>query len=221
MAEPEEPVEKPTRETLEDKFPDVDMPHLQAVIQLLYATGNEIDDIEFIDASPYVRVEVGGEEWLVMSDGEADEYVEEDIGEMFDDMGMEGFNVNWPDFIENAGDFDTALAESVDSYIENIRDEAPSDPSFATRLDEEMTAAGAANEEEFEDYLASQWVPDGDNIQWYINEFGMEAFKELANIDTTALAKHVVETDGRGQVISSYDGEEVDLSKGYYGYRLS
>jgi hypothetical protein len=222
MAETEKPVEKPTKEALEDLYPDVDMPHLQTVIQLLYHTGYEIDDIESMDATPYVRVYVGGEEWFIMSDTEADEYAEEDAENLFDEMEMDALPGDWPDFIMNKDDFDSALAEAIQNYIETAREEPSNDPTtYDSKLDEEMAGANTASEQDFEDYLTTQWVPDGDVIQWFISEYGHEAFKETANVDTAALAKHIMETDGRGSIISDYNGEEIDLGKGYYAYRLA
>ena len=218
MAEPE--TVEPTKETLEDKFPDVDMPHLEAVIQLLYHTGNEIKDIEFIDPTPYVRVEVGGEEWFIMNMDEVNDYIGEEVESLFDASGMEMLNLNWLDFIINRDDFTKTLAEDIQAYIDSVREEPPLDPTnFTSRLDEEMAEGGAANEEEFEDYLTSQWVPDGDIIAWYIEKYGEDAFKDLADVDYELLAKHLIETDGRGSVIAK-NGEEVDLGKGYYAYRL-
>lgn len=221
MAEPEK--EKPATSALEDAFPDVDVPHLTALVQLLYQTGNNVEDIEDVDATPYVNVSFkDGSEYYIMEDSEADEFARKDVEEMFDDMGRDAFNVQWEDFVMNEGDFEMALNETIDNYIEDIREEAGDDPeSGGTRLDEEMIRANAASEDEFHDYLASQWCPDEDYIHWYVDEFGNEAFMEFASVDIEALAKYVIDTDGRGNIIAGYDGYEIDLPGGYYAYRTN
>ena len=225
MVEPTEtpkPAEgKVATSEMEDRFPDVDGPHLEAIVQLLYHLGYNVDDIHDVDPTPYVEVEVANESWFVMSDSEADEFAENSVEESFEEMGQEGFNVEWKDFVLNEGDFDTAIQDSVDNYIENIREEPATDPTFDSRLEEEMVAKNAATEEEFGDALRDDWLGNSTPIEWYIDEFGNEAFKEFAQVDTTALAKYVIETDGRGSVIAGYDGDEVELSNNYYAYRTN
>jgi hypothetical protein len=226
MAEPTEnpkPAEgKVATSEMEDRFPDVDKPHLEAIVQLLYHLGVNVDDIHNVNATPYVEVEVGNETWIIMSDQEADEFAEENVINTFEEMGEEGFTVEWKDFVLNEGDFDTSLQETVDNYIENIREEVSDDPTtFSNRLDEEMVAHNVASEEEFADQLREDWLGDSTPIEWYIKEFGSEAFKEFAQVDTTKLAKYVIESDGRGSVIAGYDGDEVELGKDYYAYRTN
>ncbi len=227
MAEPPEEIPKPAEgkvatSEMEDRFPDVDKPHLEAIVQLLYHLGVNVDDIHNVNATPYVEVEVGNETWFVMSDQEADEFAEESVENSFSDVGQEGFNVEWKDFVLNEGDFDTALQETVDNYIENIREEVSNDPTtFDNRLDEEMVAHNVVSEEEFGDALKEDWLGSGTAIDWYIEEFGDDAFREFAQVDATKLAKYVIESDGRGSVIAGYDGDEVELSKDYYAYRTN
>ena len=226
MAEPPEETPKPAEgkvatSEMEDRFPDVDAPHLEAIVQLLYHLGYNVGDIHNVDPSPYVEVEVGHETWFIMNDQEADEFAEQSVVDTFEETGQEGFSVEWKDFVLNEDDFETALSESVDNYIENIREEPSSDPEFETRLDEEMAKKNVASEEEFADQLREDWQGNDSIIDWYIREFGDEAFKQFAQVDSTKLAKYVIESDGRGSVIAGYDGDEVELGKDYYAYRTN
>jgi len=226
MAEPTEtpkPAEgKVATSEMEDRFPDVDGPHLEAIVQLLYHLGYNVDDIHDVDPSPYVEVTIGHETWLVMSDQEADECAEESVIDTFEEGGEKGFTVEWKDFVLNEGDFDTTLDDTVQNYIDNIREEPSNDPTtFDNKLDEEMVAKNVASEEEFADQLKEDWLGNSTPIEWYIEEFGSEAFKEFAQVDTTKLAKYIIETDGRGSVIVEQGGDEVELPNDYYAYKTA
>jgi hypothetical protein len=147
---------------------------------------------------------------------EAKEYVEGDVENTFNEMGTDAFTVNWKDFVSNVSDFDDALTENAKDYIERIREEAGEGLSL---LDQEMEEAGTATEEEFEQYLINKWAPDGDAMIWYAKEFGPAEFVRIADVDFPALARHLIITDGIGSIIS-VDGDELDLEKGYSGFRL-
>jgi hypothetical protein len=219
MSEIQEKVE-PSTDSLVDLFPDVDKPHLSAVVQLLYAIGKDVEDIEDIEATPYVKVNVGGEEWVVLNDDEADQYAEDEVAKILDENGTGSFNVEWKDFVDNIDDFDNALAEKALEYIDAIREE-PGTEEGLTELDQQMVEAGMATEEEFQVYLVNKWSPSGDAPSWYNTEYGSDAFKELASIDTEALAKHILIVEGRGSIISGTDQEELKLEHGYFAYQLS
>lgn len=214
--------EKPTESTIEDLFPDVDRPHLTAVISLLYTIGKEISSIEYIDATPYVTVDVGGETWLILNDSEADTKAQEEIAETLDNGDFDAFGeeVQWKDYIDNIDEFDNALAQKAIDYIDGIR-EQPGPEEGMSELDMEMAEAGMTTEEEFQVFLVNKWAPSGDAAAWYRSEYGNDAFKELAEVNTDALAQHILVVEGRGSILADEDGDEVDLGHGYFGYRLS
>lgn len=211
--------EKPVAtDTLGDRFPDVDVPHLGAVVQLLYNLGKDVKDIEDIEATPYVKVEVSGETWLILNKDEAEEYVEGDVENTFNEMGTDAFDVNWKDFVTNTSDFDEALSEYAADYIESLKEEG-SEENEISRLSQEMEEAGVVSEEEFASYLINKLAPDGDTMTWYINEFGPAEFVRMADADFVALTNHLVITEGVESIIAA-DGEKIDLEKGYSGFRL-
>lgn len=218
---PEEPVAKQP-EALEDMFPDVDVLHLSAIVKLLDNLGMNVEDIESVDATPYVRIYVAGQEWVVMNDTEADEYATQSAEDSLEELGTEGLNITWKDYVTNEDDFETACIEQLDNYINDIAEEQSKEPDmFPSRLEEEMHYADVADRDSFLQYLIEKAVPNDDYVQWYIDEFGDEAFMGLAALDTEGIAKYIVDTDGRGSVISSYDGEEVELSTGYSAFRVN
>jgi hypothetical protein len=181
-----------------------------------------VEDIESVDATPYVRIYVAGQEWVVMNDTEADEYATQSAEDSLEELGTEGLNITWKDYVTNEDDFETACIEQLDNYINDIAEEQSKEPDmFPSRLEEEMHYADVADRDSFLQYLIEKAVPNDDYVQWYIDEFGDEAFMGLAALDTEGIAKYIVDTDGRGSVISSYDGEEVELSTGYSAFRVN
>lgn len=214
----EDKPEPEPRETLEERFPNVDVPHLTAVVELLYRTGFEVREIEYIDATPYVTVGLKGEEWLILNDDEADEKATEEVEEMLD-SDLNALPSSWKDFINNGDDFNNLLAEKVMEYIDAIREE-PADEQGMTELDQQMAEAGVATEQEFEVAMTNKWAPNGDAAQWYIDEYGDQAFKEIADIDVESYVNHIIVTEGRGAILSE-DGEEMSLGHNYYAYRLA
>lgn len=111
--------------------------------------------------------------------------------------------------------FESALRESVESYVEDIRDEWEDEDK--TRLDVEMEDAGCDDEDEFIDYLVGN---AGDPIEWYECNFGdiHEVAYEHNLFDYDKIAKMCVDCDGAGNFIASYDGEEIEYN-GIYLYR--
>lgn len=206
-----------TTSTLEERFPDVDVPHLSALVELLYRTGMEIRNIEYVDATPYVDVGLKGQEWLILNDDEADEKAREEVEKMLD-SDLNSLPSSWKEFVNNGDDFTNLLAEKVMEYIDAIREE-PADDMGTTELDKEMQEAGLATEEEFADYIASKWVPSGDATQWYVDEYGDQAFRELADIDVDSYINHIIINEGRGAILSE-DGDELNLGHGYYAYQI-
>lgn len=213
----EDKPEPDPRETLEEKYPDVDIPHLSAVVQLLYLEGKEIRDIEYIEATPYVIVNLKGEEYLILNEDEADEKTEEEIAKMLDE-DVRSLSGEWRNFINNSDDFDNLLAEKVTEYIDAIREEPAPAGDGTTELDQQMMEAGVTTEPEFEIYLVNKWSPSGDSAEWYLDEYGDQAFNEIADIDTVGLAQHILVAEGKGAVLSE-DGEELKLGHGYFAYK--
>lgn len=73
--------------------------------------------------------------------------------------------VNW---------FEDAMNESNEFYIDDIRNESASNTyDYESRLEEEMADAECETEEDYLDYLNSQW---DDPIEWYVDHFGAEDF---------------------------------------------
>ena len=69
--------------------------------------------------------------------------------------------------------FEDAMIESNEFYIDDIRDESSYSDEYETRLEEEMAEAECETEEDYLEYLNSDY---DDPIEWYIDNFGADDF---------------------------------------------
>lgn len=63
-----------------------------------------------------------------------------------------------------------------------------------------------------------------DPIQYFVHDEGIYSKEDLAkanfvSIDFEAAARYIVDSDGVGSILSSYDGDEKELKNGMYAYR--
>ncbi len=142
----------------------------------------------------------GNEEYAVASD-EKEVYnaVVEEVESILDDVGYDAFMWDNMGGIENFLTTDW-FAEAKKESDDYYKSENP---------DEEFTPS------------------DEDPVEWFINNFGKDALKDLIKekkikFDTHAIADEVIKLDGPGHVLSGYDGNEVtqDVNgKTYFLYR--
>ena len=66
----------------------------------------------------------------------------------------------------------------------------------------------------------------GDAYTWYVDNFGENSVRDLIKegaliLDYQAIADEVISWDGRGNSLSSYSGEEIELGNNLFAYRLN
>ena len=83
----------------------------------------------------------------------------------------------------------------------------------------------AESEAEGLKYEFAEAMMSDDSVEWYRDNFGEESLLEIAKsnglVDEDAFAQWVIDTDGRGHILSGYDGEELELEDGLYAYRTN
>ncbi len=151
------------------------------------------------------------EDFEVLTEDEAEERAYELCINLIDDCGIESFNIDISDFIDEDYMRDT-LEEYYWGYVEDIRTEPADYEEYENRLEQEIKECGCDDEDGYVDYL----VGDGDYVNKYIDIFGEDSLNILiqnndAIIDKDSIAEYCVETDGRGHFISSYDGIEHEV----------
>lgn len=116
-------------------------------------TEKELNDIEESNHDEKL-FDVDSEEYLVLTDEEADEEAKTRAKDLLDDIGIDGLSDNVKDHIYQnfvtTDWFDDAMKELNDSYAYDIKDEASSDSDmYVSRLHEEMVERGVMEEPEW------------------------------------------------------------------------
>ena len=198
------------------------MERIEALTKFL---GVEVEDLTVSKYDERTFENEEADEYIVLTEEEADEAAEESIKELINDMGLESFTEDFQQWIlDNCVDSDW-FAEYLEDYeigyIEDIRCEEASYEEYKTRLDEEMGDAGVDTEDEFLEYLIECY---DDPVEWFKDMFGMEEFtntiEEYNLIDWEAVINEAIEVDGCGHFIATYDGVENEMD-GYFIYRLN
>ena len=223
-AEDEDVAEEPDDEETEDDPLEGESDEIKTMVrELAEYTGNDYSDaeVEYNEGPGQLAVQVtfGNEEYYCYeSYDEAEEAAQEDCKELFDDVGIEGIrfeNIGGIEQFVDTGWFEDAKKEDAEYYVSDIHE---SDPE---RYEEEF---GDVDEDEaVEKYLEDYY--DGDDVQWYIDNFGKKQFTEIVKqnnlIDLNKLAEAIVDADGPANSLARYDGDEISLDCGYYCYRTN
>ena len=223
-AEDEDVAEEQDDEETEDDPLEGESDEIKTMVrELADYTGNDYADaeVEYNEGPGQLAVQVtfGNEEYYCYeSYDEAEEAAQEDCKELFDDVGIEGIrfeNIGGIEQFVDTGWFEDAKKEDAEYYVSDIHE---SDPE---RYQEEF---GDVDEDEaVEKYLEDYY--DGDDVQWYIDNFGKKQFTEIVKknnlIDEDKLAEAIVDADGPANSLARYDGDEISLDCGYYCYRTN
>lgn len=223
-AEDEDVAEEPADEETEDDPLEGESDEIKTMVrELAEYTNNDYSDaeVEYNEGPGQLAVQVtfGNEEYYCYeSYDEAEEAAQEDCKELFDDVGIEGIrfeNIGGIEQFVDTGWFEDAKREDAEYYVSDIHESEPE------RYQEEF---GDVDEDEaVEKYLEDYY--DGDDVQWYIDNFGKKQFTEIVKknnlIDLNKLAEAIVDADGPANSLARYDGDEISLDCGYYCYRTN
>ena len=262
-----EVIENPNGERAQDY--GMDLNNLEEELEEERENESSVYDIMYEGTTHYGELpifEYDGAEYAVGDDGEADEAAEEQVRNLVDDIGYEGFN-EW--FYTQHIDGD-----DVASYLEDwIRDDVEESPESYLDEDDDREITQYAKEqieaideqigehlEELEEvdresdreYLQDQIdaleeqkqdiIEDEDSYEW--TEEGMEEaverkleeirydpmeYIEMYELDVTnfidedEFVREVISSDGRGNGLAGYDGDEREVSyddEWFYIYRI-
>ena len=182
--------------------------------------GENIDSIEIVDEN---TIEVNGQTYLVLDDEEADNYYYDYQKGLIEDLGLDGFNDYFKDWIiDNCIDEDhffNMMNECNQSYLDDIENEESL--THDNRLEEELEENRCADRDEYLELLNNEY---NSAVEWYINNFGEDSFKNYIKehdylIDWDEVIEECKSVDGRG-IMSSDDGYEIELNDGYFAYRI-
>ena len=197
-----------------------------------------------------VEVEDDGSEYIVADYGVAKELAKERVKSTFEEDGLSAFTSNFADYVcKNFGDkefIDDTVEECLNDDIEDLHDEDAFDSKFETRFEEECYEYNVLGDEDFEEnedgvlVLKDKSVTNieeleyqlksaifaniGDHYDYLYDRFGEDEVREMLEnnnaFDEEAIAEEVINSDGIGIQLASYDFEELDLGDGLFAYRI-
>ena len=182
--------------------------------------GENIDSIEIVDEN---TIEVNGQTYLVLDDEEADNYYYDYQKGLIDDLGLDGFNDYFKDWIIdnciNEEHFFNIMNESNEFYLDDIESEGSL--THDNRLEEEIEENGCADRDEYLELLNNNY---DSAVDWYRDNFGDNMLTDYIKeheylIDWDTVIEECKSVDGRG-AISDYDGCEIELEDWYFAYRI-
>ena len=166
-----------------------------------------------------------GEEYMVLTDDEAEEEFYNYESDLIEECGIDAFTDWARDYIiENCLDvdwFEDYFREDYESYANDIETESASSDEYANRLEEEMAEAECADVEEFIDYLVDSIRYDF--VEEFKFNFGEKMLTEVIMnhnlLDMDSVVDYIKEIDGT-DILASYDGVENEEGE-YYIYRTN
>ena len=205
----------------------------------------EEGEIRYMDNDLFV-LPMGGS-YLVYTDEEADKAAKDYVSELIDDMGISAFSPEFQNEILTNGSeyidedwFEDGQKEYYETYVQDIESEYS---KYANRLIDELVEEGILSEddldengkpnpdidmdkkkEEYVDHLCNQ-SGYGSAVDCYIDMFGTDDLSQVAKqhglFDYDAIAEEVIRLDGRGHLLATWDGDELELSNDFYAYKQS
>ena len=197
------------------------------------------------------NVSYKGEVWYVFDDyDDAVKAATNDVLMYLDEMGVEGINIDLAQYVDEEW-FEDAERESFENYCYDIATEG--DNTYDNRLVQECYDNGLIDDDDFEleedgeidytqctvdtyelvDRLANYLYDDNMSYyksaaEWYRSDFGDEDFETVVEnndlIDKQKISEYVVDEDGIGHTLASYDGEDNEYEFDgitYYIYRTN
>lgn len=183
-----------------------------AYLLLCVFEDEDVQELEIIDEN---TVEVDGSTYLVVTDEEATKKYIALEKDLYDDMGLGFVGKEGQDYMVNhfakTEWFEEEMQEYHRRYVEDDMSEEDKK--------REMEEYGVDTEEDLIDALND----DCDGIEWYKGAFGDIAFKNVVKeqelLDVDKAIEWLMKQDGRA-ILSSQNGEEVDLGHGYFAYKI-
>lgn len=198
------------------------MEKIETLAKFLGIETSEIE--EDMNNHKYFRTE-DGEEYMVLTEDEAEEEFYNYESDLIEECGLDAFTEWARDYIiENCLDvdwFEDFYREGYENYVNDIETESASSDEYENRLEEEMEEAECTGVDEFIDYLVDS-ISD-DFVGQFKFDFGEEMLTEVIMnnnlLDMDAVIDYIKETDGR-DILASYDGIENEEGE-YYIYRMN
>lgn len=151
-------------------------------------------------------------DYIVATEGEAEELAEQDVIDLANDMGIQAFSADYQEYILDNFMDRSFIKEALEEELNWAEDEG--EEYITSTLQEilDMVESEDTN-------VRSRGYKEG--IEYLKELFDYDSFKAWASkhIDWNEVAEDVVYSDGAANSLARYDGREIDLGNGLYAYR--
>ena len=153
------------------------------------------EDVDEIDDETY---SVSGATYLVLDRDEAKYEARNTVESIYNDLGLDAYSEDFREWVINNALDETAVEEFVNDEIDYFTNDEP---------DQSMV-----------DYLNGLT----DKVQYVKDTLGPDTFNEWAKdkVDFDEITDGIIQWDGIGSILASYDGDEIDLGEGYSAFRI-
>ena len=193
-----------------------------------------VEEVESIGDNQF---SVGEATYKVLTDSEADYELEQDVRNLWDDLGLEGVGGWLHDWIlENALDEDELEDVVRDEINYDVYDYLEDEEVVEQCVDYDLISREEAYDEEdnvrddldldsLREQLVDKQLEDIDSYSEYLIDRGWDANALSQYIDDEKVIEALIDDidvngSGRGQELAYYDGDELDLDNGLYAYRV-
>lgn len=176
----------------------------------------EVDILKYDDGK---TIFVDNAEYIVLTEDEADVEYYQQQKNLIEEMGLEAFS-EWAQ--------SEILTHYTSQYFRDIFDNIQEETNYFEiedlrhmgELEKEMQEANCQDEDEFLRYLCEE-----DSVEWFKWNYGEEEYNKIIVqnnlIDWDSVIEFCKDMDGRGHLLASYDGDELELENGLFAYRIN
>ena len=195
----------------------------------------DVEDVEVEGDDVFI---VYGATYEVLTNEEADETLEQNVRNLWEDLGLEGVGGWLHDWIlENALDEDELEGVVQDEIYNDVYEWLSDDEMIEQCIDHEIISRDEAYDEEdnirdeldldtLRDELVNARLNEIDSYGEYLIDRGWDENSLSQYIDDEKVIEAIIDDldvngSGRGQEIAYYNGEELDLGNNLYAYRTN
>ena len=180
-------------------------------------------------------------EWLVCTREEADEYAQEDLESLVDDVGpVEAFGYSTVSYYLSDSYFDEMMEEDIRWQVDDMDDEdlieelesyhlideddmvpdedwEPDEEADETEEDRPMIYPERLLEDKKEELIERKMDEYGNSVEWFESMYGENELEEYIKdnpdcVDLEGLIRDIIDNEGPGDWLAHYDGREHEFS---------